>query len=333
MANAVSGNSQQSRILKLNFSDLNLRLLAIVSATVLSGCGNYVGRVESVPVKQANTATANEQKLKPPHLEYGNLWMQKKSEYVIIPVGYKVASKTSYASDYSASKSSILRGQDLSAVNLIFHHERDDRTHLLLERNAFITQFDYLADTNIVADKITPSTRLSSCKPPANTAADHIFRQLMVYKIVEQDTNQNRALDLQDANKGYLSDLTGKNLRSLTPDLTKLAQWHCDYQRNRLLLFVRELNPQFQKPESPLALYIYDLPTSKLTRITLPKSNLENWQIDLNKGLIYLYSRLDGNGDRQYDSQDETRVIKYNLDTQQTIEVNNLQIRESLSKQ
>ena len=100
------------------------------------------------------------------------------------------------------------------------------------------------------------------------------------------------------------------------------------------MLFVRELNSQPQKnAKNPLALYIYDLPTNKLTRITPAKSNLENWQIDLNKGLMYLYSRLDGNGDRQYNSLDETRVIKYNLDTQQTIEINNPQIRESLSKQ
>ena len=197
---------------------MNLKLLeiALCSTTVLSGCVNYVERVEqSVPVKQANnTATADKQKLEPAQLEYGNLWMQKRSEYVIIPVGYKVASKRlSSASDYSASKSSILRGQNLSAVNLIFHHERDDLTHLLLDRNAFITQFDYLADANIVADKIIPSTTSSSCKPPAKTAADHSFHQLMVYKIVERDTNQNQALDLRDANKGYLSDLTGKNLR------------------------------------------------------------------------------------------------------------------------
>ena len=317
--------------MKLNWNfNLIFSIALSFLTTVLNACGGYVE--QSVPVKSGKTTLAKaEESTKQTQLEYGNIWTQEKSEYVIIPVGYKVANKRSlnYSSDYSASQSSILRGQNLSAVNLVFHGERNDRTHLLLERNAFITQFDYLVDANATVDEIKPSITSSSCQPPAKTPANHSFHQLMVYKIVERDTNQNQVLDLKDANKGYLSDLIGKNLRSLTPDRTQLTQWHCDYQRNRLLLFVRELNPQAEK--NPLALYIYDVPTSKLTRITPPKSNLENWKIDLNDGLMYLYSRLDSNSDRQYNLQDETRVIKYNLDSQQTIEVNDSQIRKSLN--
>ena len=330
-----------NNFLNLDFLNFNSKSLAIAlfSATVLSACGNYPQ--QSIPLRQkaqSKAALAQSQESRDlVQLEYGAIWTQKKSEYVIIPVGYKVKSNKRAidysASSYSASKSSILRGQNLSAVNLMFHGQQNDRTHLLLEKNAFITKFDYLVDSNNIADEIEPSTTASSCKPPAETSADHSFHQLMVYKIVERDTNGNSALDLKDANKGYLSDLTGKNLRSLTPDSTKLTQWHCDYQRNQLLLLVQELNSQPQKNEiNPLALYIYDLPTSQLTRITPPKSNLENWKINLDNGLMYLYSRLDGNGDRQYNSQDETRVIKYNLDRQQTIEINDPQIRESLKK-
>jgi len=295
---------------------------------------------QSVPLKSTapgKTASAQSSaSTKLVQLEYGDLWRQSKSEYVIIPVGYKVRSNKRIADSLSSyiSKSAILRGQNLSAVNLIFHGHQNNSTDLLLENNAFISEFDYLVDTKATADEIKPATTASSCKPPAKTAADHSFHQLMIYKIIKQDTNQNQVLDLGDANQGYLSDLTGKNLRSLTPELTQLTQWHCDYQRNQLLLFVRELNLQPQKNEiQPLALYLYDLPTSNLTRITPAKSNLENWKIDLSDGSMYLYSRLDSNGDRQYNAQDETRVIKYSLDTKQTIEINNPQIRKSLKPQ
>ena len=322
--------------MKINFRSLLIYI--ILFPGVLSACSDR--HSQYIPVKEAKSPAVGiqgEESAEQTQLEYGDIWTQEKSEYVIIPVGYKVKSKKRgidySAESYSSSRSSILKGQDLSAVNLIFHGHKNDRTHLLLDRNAFITKFDYLVDSQTTADKIESNITASSCKPPANTPADHSFHQLMVYQIVDRDTNQNQALDPGDANKGYLSDLTGKNLRSLTPNSTKLTQWHCDYQRNQLLLFVREANHSLNKGEiNPLALYIYDLPTSKLTRLSLPKSNLENWQIDLKDGSMYLYSRLDGNSDRQYDSADETRVIKYNLDSKQTVEINSPQIRELLTQ-
>lgn len=316
---------------KTNFKFL-LAIILLLSGAI-AACGDRHASQKAKTQGKAAVAQ-NSTADKPVQLEYGDLWQQPRSEYVIIPVGYKVRSNKRIVDSLSGyvSKSAILRGQSLSAVNLIFHGHKNDTIHLLLEKNAFITEFDYLVDTKATANEIKPATTASSCKPPAKTTGDHSFQQLMVYKIVEQDTNQNQVLDLEDANKGYLSDLTGKNLRSLTPDRTQLIQWHCDYQRERLLLFVRELNLPLQKQEiNPLALYLYDLPTSKLTRITPPQSNLENWNINLSEGRMYLYSRLDGNSDRQYNSQDETRVIKYNLDTQQSIEINNPQIRESLN--
>jgi len=325
---------------------LNLKLFSIaviLLSTILSSCSDRPE--QSVSLKQktkSKVALAQEQEsAKQAQLEYGDIWTQEKSEYVIIPVGYKIKSKKrvgSYSdaasgSNYFPSRSSILRGQSLAAVNLMFHNHQQDGTHLLLDRRAFITKFDYLVDSQTTAAEIEPSTTVSSCQPPKKTPADHRFHQLMMYQIIEQDTNQDRTLNSEDANRGYLSDLTGKNLRSLNPDLTRLAQWHCDYQRNKLLLFVEELNPQAPKEFEPLALYIYDLATSKFDRLSLPQSNLENWKISLNDGSMYLYSRLDTNGDRQYNSADETRVIKYNLDTKQTIEINNPQIRQLLTQE
>ena len=116
---------------------MKLLAIALFLTTVLSACGNRPQ--QSIPLKQAKSklaAAEGQESSARVQLEYGDIWTQEKSEYVIIPVGYKVKTNkraSDYASSSYSSKSSILRGQDLSAVNLIFHGEQNNGTHLLLD--------------------------------------------------------------------------------------------------------------------------------------------------------------------------------------------------------
>ena len=319
---------------------MSFRLLATVAIACggLASCSDRLQPTSLVtersgvnkPVLAANATTEKTQ------LEYGDVIAQEKSEYGIIPVGYRLKEKkrTSYtgsSSSYSASSSRILKNRALAVVNLIFHGHKNNQTHLLLEKNAFITEFDYLVNARAVPGEINPNSTTSACKLPENTPEDHTLNWLLFYQIAEQDTNRNQVLDSDDASKGYLSDLSGKNLRSVTPDLTKLDRYFCDDRRDRLLLFVRELNTS-QSKVNPLVLYTYSLSDRNLKRITPTQSNLENWKITLADGSMYLFSRVDSNGDKQYTSADETSVIKYNLDTETALEINNPQIRQQLAQ-
>ncbi|MEL6496252.1 MAG: hypothetical protein AAFQ41_14185 [Cyanobacteria bacterium J06623_7] len=320
---------------------MNLKLNPIVIcflAVGLLACGNRQQLNSSTPKKEVvRSVLAESNSPVKTQLEYDDVVTIKDSEYVVIPVGYRVrADKRIIYSDadqvYRASKSDIWQGT-LAAVNLVFHGHQSDRTHLLLDRNAFVAEFDYLANSQPINSKIDRTTTVSSCQPPKGTPLDHRFTRLMLYQIVKQDTDQDGVLDFGDANQGYISDLSGQNLQVITPDLTKLKGWHCDYQREKLLLFVQESTKKTSSKEiDPLVLYTYSLNGNKLKRITPPQSHLENWQIELKDGSMYLFSRLDANGDRQYNAADETRVIKYSLETETAVEINDPQIRQLLSQ-
>lgn len=97
---------------------------------------------------------------------------------------------------------------------------------------------------------------------------------------------------------------------------------------------MQELDRESHKNQiNPTALYIYDLAGNEPLRVIPPQSNLEHWKIKLADGLIYLHSRIDSNGDRQYTSTDDTIVTKYNLDTKEALEINHPQIRQLLQQQ
>ena len=274
-------------------------------------------------------------------IEYDNVLVQSRSEDVIVPVGYRLENSKrrieSIKQSYSlpSTRSQIAGWKNLSAINLIFHGKKDHQTHLLLKKNAFITKFDYLTQINPKDRPQYKYTGENSCQ--VKSLIDHSFHQLFLYTIVNQDTNQDKVLNTEDAERGYLSDLSGKSLRAITPANTKLTQWQCDFERNQLILFVREDSNgdrQFEQDNiDTLALYSYNVLDNQLSKITPPQSNLDNWQIRLTDGLIFLHTKLDTNQDGKYDQADVTRVTKYNLATKETIEINNSEIRKVLNQQ
>ena len=253
--------------------------------------------------------------LVPKKLAYGNVMLQELSEYVIIPVGYMVErgkklSIISSNSEQYALRSQIYGFKDIIATNLIFHHKNNNDTHLLLNKKALIDQLDYL-NPNFSGDR-----GVASCK---SEDKNNLFSQFFIYKIIEWDTNQNGKLDRDDGDRGYISELSGKNLRSITPENTKLTQWECDLKRNKIILFVREdfdNNNRYTSKDS-LAGYLYDLSNHKLQRITPEQTSLIKWKIDFSGGLIFLEIKTDSNKDRQFTKQDEANIIKFAINGSQ----------------
>lgn len=289
------------------------------------------------------TDNSDAEQVKSKNITYGDVLIQDKSEYVIIPVGYKLnhskrivnSISSSYSANFSASQSTISGWSGMSVSNLIFHGKKNNETRLLLSKNAYIAQFDYLANSAADTSERKNYQGINSCKLHKKFAEAKNFEQLFIYRIIQQDTNENEILDNNDASRGYLSDLSGQKLRPISPANTRLIQWECDVRRNQLILFVLEDSNSDRKFEQnsskdALALYIYDLPTDELTRITAPKSHLVKRQIYLGDGLIFLQTRLDSDQDNKFTPKDQTQTTKFSLGSKEKVEINNSEIRQIL---
>lgn len=137
------------------------------------------------------------------HIIYGNLIINDKSDYLMIPVnianGNQEGNFLFGSSRYSGKNGSI------KPENIIFYAKRDGTSHILLTKKALINEFKLLEH------------KQESGKP---------VKRFWFYKIIETDTNGNKQLDAQDATVGYISDLSGKNLKQITPANTHIMNWN-----------------------------------------------------------------------------------------------------------
>lgn len=134
------------------------------------------------------------------NIVYGDLVIKEESDYILIPVRL--------SGDKNQTRNSILEAslsyerQSLFS-NLIFYRKQDCETHLLLNKKALLSSFDFLEK-----------------KEPGKTPVRY-----WLYKILENDTNADEKITLEDATIGYISDLSGKNLQQITPNNTQLVSW------------------------------------------------------------------------------------------------------------
>ncbi|HEY9652213.1 MAG TPA: hypothetical protein V6C95_16240 [Coleofasciculaceae cyanobacterium] len=135
-----------------------------------------------------------------PTIVYGELVIKEESDYILIPVRLS-KDKNQTRTNLLESSLSYER-QDLFS-NLIFYRKQDGETHLLLNKPALLSSFDFLE-------------KKEQGKPPT---------RYWLYKIIENDTNADKKLTLEDATIGYLSDLSGKNIQQITPNNTQLISW------------------------------------------------------------------------------------------------------------
>lgn len=161
-----------------------------------------------------------------PKLVYGDIIIKERSDYIIIPVlaandpnSYRDSYRDSYfrASSYGKDKNYF--------HNLIFYNQKNGKLHLLLNKPAIISDFDFIE----IKQKDKP------------------IKVLMLIRIIENDTNGDKVLDNQDAVIGYLADLSGKNLQQITPNNTQLISWTVDKRNNTLFLRIVKDSDQDKK--------------------------------------------------------------------------------------
>lgn len=175
-----------------------LTAILLLSLLVIVSCKTGIIRdtEQTKAIAQSSKQTSSKQ-----NIVYGELVIKEESDYILIPVRL--------SGDKNQSRTSILESslsyerQDLFS-NLIFYRKQDGETHLLLNKKALLSSFDFLEK-----------------KEPGKTPIRY-----WLYRILENDTNADKKLTLEDATIGYLSDLSGKNLQQITPNNTQLVSWN-----------------------------------------------------------------------------------------------------------
>ncbi len=67
-----------------------------------------------------------------------------------------------------------------------------------------------------------------------NNIADRLKRQVLVYTLVDSDTNRDGKIDSNDIRSLYISDISGKGFKKLSSDMQELIDWNIIEAQNRL---------------------------------------------------------------------------------------------------
>jgi hypothetical protein len=166
---------------------------------------------ETATTRNTEQAKAAENKNSQPNVDYGELIIKEQSDYLMIPVHITDSSQD------QESKLNLLRSYEKHNKplhNIIFYHKQDGVSHLLFNKKAIINSFDLL------------ETKTSN-QPPT---------RFWLYRILDQDTNQDKTLNSEDAIIGYLSDLSGKNLQQITPNNSQIINWVVVASQNAIFI-------------------------------------------------------------------------------------------------
>lgn len=186
-----------------NYILLHKLTTAIIIATLAISC-------QAAVKKGTEQAKAANKPKSEPNIFYGDLIIKEQSDHLMIPV-YLADQEQDKGSDWNFSR---YDKRENKITNIIFYHKQKTDTHILLNKKAIINSFDLL------------ETKTAG-KPPT---------RFWLYKIIDQNTNQDKELDNADAIIGYLSDLSGKNLQQITPNNTQIINWVIIPSQNAIFL-------------------------------------------------------------------------------------------------
>ncbi len=82
---------------------------------------------------------------------------------------------------------------------------------------------------SITSDSITALTDkrlLIQTATFLRSSPDKLRQQIVVYTLADGDTNQDGKLDANDIRSLYISDISGKNLTKISPELHELIDWN-----------------------------------------------------------------------------------------------------------
>ena len=158
------------------------------------------------------------------------------TSYLIHPIGdyriYEGRAKSTYGTSntdkVSFSVSNYNRFELTGYLqNIKFQHVDSTEMHSLTDKKLVISNVSYL-----------------------NTIFDKSKKQLLVYTIVDMDTNRDKKLDSNDIKALYISTISGDNFKKLTADMQELIDWNLVESKNRLYFRTIEdtnQNGQFDK--------------------------------------------------------------------------------------
>ena len=156
--------------------------------------------------------------------------------YLIHPIGdfrvYEGRAKSTYGTSntdkVSFSVSNYNRFELTGFLqNLKFQHVDSTEIRLLTDKKVVISNVSYL-----------------------NTIFEKSKKQLLVYTVVDMDTNRDKNLDSNDIKALYISTISGENFKKLSTDMQELIDWNLVESKNRLYFRTIEdtnQNGQFQK--------------------------------------------------------------------------------------
>ncbi|MBL7884443.1 MAG: hypothetical protein JNL69_10275 [Bacteroidia bacterium] len=166
-------------------------------------------------------------------LVYGNYMDLDSTDYLLIPLGMKTLEKTNditgvrsksmdeYYGNESEFRSYKYNFYALSfgnCNNIIFYNKQTEETHLLLQKPAIISQFYFpYYDENYKSKKYW----------------------FLLMGVREYDSNLDGYINSDDAERVYITDLSGKSMTAITPDNTQLIDWFIDAKTNTILMKVR----------------------------------------------------------------------------------------------
>ena len=178
-----------------------------------------------------------------PQIAYGDLIVDTESEYMMIPVILSSDEKESGRDPISSKlnfygKSS---GSRMIGYNMIFYNKTNGESNILLNRKALISKFEYLLGKKKPENPSNQNGKTNQPKQnPSKKVSSKPQNQLLLFHIIDSDTNADGKLDDADAIVGYLSNLGGKSLQAITPPDTQLMSWVFDEKSGGIFVTIRK---------------------------------------------------------------------------------------------
>ncbi|MEG4310745.1 hypothetical protein QUB36_17590 [Microcoleus sp. AT8-B1] len=175
-----------------------------------------------------------------PQVAYDDLIVDPESEYIMIPVILSSDEKK-YGHNPISSKLSLSRGRRMIGYNMIFYNKTNGESNILLNRKALISKFEYLPGKKDIENPSDQNEQTNQPKQnPSKKVSSKPQNQLLLFHIIDSDTNADGKLDDADAIVGYLSNLAGKSLQAITPPDTQLMSWVFDKKSGGIFVTIRK---------------------------------------------------------------------------------------------
>lgn len=199
---------------KLNILLLGFSILMLVSC-------KKEAETPKVIYEDASKTVAKPVKIDSSQIEIADLPIQMEgTKYLLHPIGdfrvYEGRSKSSYGSSNTDKVSFSISNYNRFELtgflqNIKFQHVDSTEIRPLTDKAIIIQTASYL-----------------------NTIFEKTKQQLLVYSIIDMDTNKDGKLDSNDIKSLYISEINGKKFTKLSPDFQELIDWNLIEYKNRL---------------------------------------------------------------------------------------------------